>query len=116
MRSKIILSLVIAILLQFFVLTGMVGLAALPLWTGTEVKIKTIPIDPRSLFRGNYARLGYEISQVEINTDKTLRNGEIAYVRLTKNEDALYELLEAQLTKPETGIYLRGRILSLIHI
>ena len=63
MKIKISTLLLAAILFQFFVLTGMVAVAAMPLLSGTEIKIKTIPVDPRSLFRGNYARLRYEISQ-----------------------------------------------------
>lgn len=110
MKKNILLGLIIAILFQLVVLISMVGLAALPLWTGTEVKIKTIPIDPRSLFRGNYARLRYEISQLEIHTDKVIRNGEIVYVLLNQADDGIYIFSATRLDKPDSGIFLRGRI------
>ena len=43
---------------------GMVGNAALPLWTGKEITLKTVAIDPRSILRGEYAQLRYEIGAI----------------------------------------------------
>ena len=114
-RSRIIIGFGIAIALQFFILTGMVVKAAMPLWTGTEVRIKTVPVDPRSLFRGNYARLNYEISQLKaefLQSDRALRIGEVVYVRLTAGDDQLYTLTSASLDKPDSGVFLRGRLTS----
>ncbi|MBT3870270.1 MAG: GDYXXLXY domain-containing protein [Gammaproteobacteria bacterium] len=47
------------------VLVGMYVTAALPLWTGAEIRLATAPVDPRSLFRGNYALLSYDISEID---------------------------------------------------
>ena len=61
-RSRVVvLGLGAAIAFQMFVLVGMVVNAALPLWTGTEIRVRTLPVDPRSLFRGNYVRLAYAL-------------------------------------------------------
>lgn len=111
MNKTIALSLLIAVLFQLLVLIGMVGLSAMPLWTGQEIKVKTIPVDPRSMFRGNYARLRYELSEIEIDrSDKKIRNGEVVYVSLIQAENGLFEFSNASLDKPQNGIYLRGRI------
>ena len=113
MNKKLTAALIAAILFQFLVLTGMYVSAALPLWTGTEVKIKTIPVDPRSMFRGNYARLRYDISRLKTEyfpASDDLRNGEVVYVVLKPGEDGLYQFAEAMLKKPDSGIFLRGRI------
>ena len=64
-RKKIIIALCAAVLLQLMVLSGMLVLAAMPLWTGKEIRVKVVPVDPRSLFRGNYARLNYDFSRLE---------------------------------------------------
>ena len=62
MNKKLILILLsIVIAFQIFVLAGEYTNAVYPLWTGQEIKLKTVPVDPRSLFRVNYARLRYEI-------------------------------------------------------
>ena len=66
MTKTIVLGLCIAAIFQLFVLTGMVGLSVMPLWSGKEIRVKTIPVDPRSMFRGNYARLRYDLSEVYI--------------------------------------------------
>lgn len=112
MKSKVSY-LILAIVFQLAVLIGMVAVAAAPMWTGTEVKIKTIPVDPRSLFRGNYARLQYAISEVKIPNKlnkKKIRNGEIIYALLQKDENNIYSLNNISLDKPETGVFLRGRV------
>ena len=49
-RKKIIIALCAAVLLQLMVLSGMLVLAAMPLWTGKEIRVKVVPVDPRSLF------------------------------------------------------------------
>lgn len=112
MNRKIVIALVAAVVFQFLVLVGMVATAQLPLWTGTEIRVKTVPVDPRSLFRGNYARLRYEISQLPVSEfpDKDLRNGEVVYVVLRLGKSGLYEFDRVTLDKPESGVFLRGRI------
>ena len=113
MNGKVVFALCIAAGLQFAVLTGMYLLAALPLWTGSEIKIKTIPIDPRSMFRGNYARLRYDISELGVQhfpDHEDLRNGEIVYVVLEPDDNLLYTFSAVSLEEPNSGLYLRGRI------
>ncbi len=113
MKSRIVIALITAIGFQLLVLIGMVTLASAPLWTGTEVKIKTIPVDPRSLFRGNYARLRYDISEIHLDqpaTDKKIRNGEVVYVLLEAGEKNIYHQKSVTLEKPVTGLFIRGRI------
>lgn len=112
-KSRIVLALGIAIAFQGVVLAGMLVKAAMPLWTGMEIRVKTVPVDPRSLFRGNYARLNYDISQLPagaLQTDTSLRVGEVVYVSLEADEDQLYILASASLQQPDKGIFLRGRV------
>ena len=113
MNRKVLYGLCVTIFFQFLVLTGMYASAALPLWTGTEVRIKTVPVDPRSMFRGNYARLNYDISRIEgsyFGDNEELRNGEVVYVLLKAGANGLYEFSDVRLDRPEAGTFLRGRI------
>ena len=64
-KKTITTGLAVVILLQIVVLGSEYLGAIYPLWTGEEIKLKTTPVDPRSLFRGNYARLRYGISTIE---------------------------------------------------
>lgn len=113
MNKKLVTALIAAIISQLLILTGMYVSAALPLWTGTEVRIRTIPVDPRSMFRGNYARLRYDISDLaadQLPNNEELRNGEPVYVTLKPGEDGLYQYAAVSLVKPDSEIFLRGRI------
>ncbi len=118
LRSWLAILLCAAIALQLTVLLGMLVKSNWPLWFGQEIRVKTQPVDPRSLFRGNYARLGYSFSrldrqQLAINDDEadSLRQGEVIYLSLAKSGDSpLYRPGKAYLRAPEEGLYIRGRL------
>jgi uncharacterized membrane-anchored protein len=126
-QAMIRAGLVVAVVLQLCILSGMVVKAAMPLWNGTEIRVKTVPVDPRSLFRGNYARLNYDFTSLpegvfggsnEIGAgsenifgpNHELRIGEVVYTSLQPGTDGLYEYAGASLEPPQEGIFLRGRI------
>ncbi len=112
-KQNTLVALVAMIVVQVCLLVGMVALAAKPLYTGQEVRVATLPIDPRSLFRGNYARLNYDFSSLPKNAlaeHKRLRNGEPLYVTLTAGDKGLYEYAGVTLEKPESGVFIRGRL------
>ena len=116
-RSKIAAGLVAAIAFQLVVLAGMVVNAALPLWTGTEIRVRTVPVDPRSLFRGNYARLAYEFGTLPegaLAGEEDPRVGEVVYIRLERGEGGAYEYAGASLDPPTEGVFLRGRLATVI--
>ena len=112
-RTPIAVLLGIAIAFQLLVLTGMVAKAAIPLWVGTEIQVKTEPVDPRSMFRGNYARLRYEFGTLPedaLEEEHSLRMGEFVYVSLQRGEEGQYVFAAASTTRPTDGIFLRGRL------
>lgn len=113
MNKKLLIGLIATVAFQFIVLTGMYIKAALPLWFGQEIKVNTIPIDPRSLFRGNYARLRYDFSQIDktfFTDTKNLREGEIVFVLLKLNTLGIHEFSSISIKKPEQGVFIRGRL------
>ena len=114
-RQWIKRGLIIVILLQITVLTAEYLFSVYPLWTGKEVRLKTVPVDPRSLFRGNYALLNYDISSVSLSDQADIINpraGEIIYVKLKQGENDLHVFDGASFSKPESGLFIRGRIKS----
>ena len=67
--------------------------AIYPLWTGKEIRLQIVPQDPRSLFRGHYARLQYDLSNIDQKTIKAparLRIGEVLYVRLETGPGGIF--------------------------
>ncbi len=114
MKSKAVtLGLLLTIVFQTAVLAGEYLGAVYPLWTGQEVRLNTRPVDPRSLFRGNYARLRYDITNIprdEFEDFAALRNEEVVYVSLRRGDDDIYQYDGVSLEKPEAGVFIRGRL------
>jgi uncharacterized membrane-anchored protein len=105
---------IIAVLLQILVLGYMAGEREHILRNGRTIYLRTAPIDPRDLFRGDYVRLNYEISNISTHKlprddDAGLTKGEKVYVTLKENSNGLYEFNHVSLTRPSNGIYLAGR-------
>ena len=107
---------VLAVILQILVLVYMAGEREYILHNGKVIHLRTAPIDPRDMFRGDYVRLNYEISRIPVNMIKgsdgvgEIKKGAKIYSRLIEGANGLYELVNADFQKPEEGIYLSGRI------
>ena len=50
------------------ILLGFIALKQYTLQTGTEVMLRTVPIDPRDLFRGDYVILRYDINSIRLDS------------------------------------------------
>ncbi len=114
-RSATTAGLLLAILLQVGVLVGMVVQAATPLWTGSELRVEVMPVDPRSLFRGNYARLNYGFSRLPeeaLSEFLGLRVGEVVYAVLKPDKEGIYRLSGVALERPAQGVFIRGRLMN----
>ena len=117
MSKQLKFGFILAIALQAFILVWMLISANLPLWFGQEIKVHTRPVDPRSLFRGNYAHLDYPLERFLLlpsNSlyNKTLRKGEVIYLSLKQNKEGIYAADNLSLTPPKNKTYLKGRVLS----
>lgn len=93
----------------------------LTLTQGTEIILKTVPIDPTDLFRGDYISLNYEISEVEKkNLSKDLKENFTSehddyssikiYTSLEKGDDGYFKVKSVSLKKPQNDIYLKGSL------
>ncbi len=116
MNKQLKIGFILAIAFQAFILVWMLISANLPLWFGQEIKVHTRPIDPRSLFRGNYAHLDYPLERVTLSKDQPLyqhdlRRGEVIYLSLKQDDKGIYNANTLSLRPPENDIYLQGRVL-----
>nr|WP_249142035.1 GDYXXLXY domain-containing protein [Bradyrhizobium diazoefficiens] len=103
-------------LIQFALLAVMIIDRAQILRDGTEVALQTHPVDPRDLFRGDYVRLAYDISEVPsgalLNQPAGARDP-FVFVRLAPGPDGLYRAVSVQteagpVQSPE--VLIRGRV------
>ena len=83
-------------------------------WTGTEVLLKTAPVDPWDVFRGNYVTLRYEISELtsipgNLSKDFIYKSGTPVYILLQKNVDGFYSSVTKTVVKPTSSdIFIKG--------
>lgn len=73
---------ILAVSCQLLILTGLASVKAYTLAAGTTVTLRTVPVDPRDIFRGDYVALNFEISSVQSRQD--FKTGEEVYVILRK--------------------------------
>lgn len=74
--------------IQTLLLMAMIANRQMILSSDTIVVLETKPIDPRSLFRGDYVRLNYEINELqldELSGDRVFKTNETVYVVLKKS-------------------------------
>jgi uncharacterized membrane-anchored protein len=83
MNKKIFIGIAIFWVVIFAVF---IGSKEFTLQTGQEVLLKTEPVDPRDLFRGDYVTLGFEISRVELGDKHDFEPGDTIYLALQNTE------------------------------
>lgn len=82
---------------------------------GTEVRLRTVPVDPRDLFRGDYVVFAYEIGTVDAGGNHSFGPGQQVYVTLKPGADGFARADGISPTKPEVSagaIVIAGRVLS----
>jgi uncharacterized membrane-anchored protein len=106
---------ILAVILQIIVLVYMAGEREIILRQGKIIHLRTAPIDPRDVFRGDYVRLNYDISRIPLAAIKDtegleeLKKGQKIYVSLKEGSNGLYEMTGADLRRPKDGLFLTGR-------
>lgn len=89
---------------------------------GERVWLRTSPVDPRDIFRGDYVRLNYDISRLpralwgdavttsvqdKANRTRYLREKTL-YVSLERGPKDVATAIKADLTPPARGLFIRG--------
>lgn len=111
--------LIFALLAQFLLIAAMFINAYLPLFLGTEIKLRARGFDPRDLLAGNFVWLDYG-ARLDENLSKELQlefmksgfrlNEKDIYISLIDSDkDGIYELGAQSLTKP-AGLFLKTKV------
>jgi uncharacterized membrane-anchored protein len=87
--------LLIIVGIQCLVLLSVIGFKQYTIWTGETVLLKTTPIDPRDLLRGDLIQVQYEISRLK-RADVEWDDAPICcygtlYVELEKQDDGYWK-------------------------
>jgi Uncharacterized membrane-anchored protein len=116
LNQKKILYLTVVFWLLIF--SGFITYKEYTLRTGTKVMLKTLPVDPRDLFRGDYVTLNYEISTLDMEKlqadDSYFYNDEPVYLTLElKNGYGIPKEIYA--APPEDELYIKGKVSDIIY-
>lgn len=109
---------VIAALLQSGVMLAGVQQRASILRNGTEVVLRSLPVDPRDLMRGDYVTLSYDMSNLPVKLirgEPPYKSGlNYVYVVMTKHPDGAWRVTRAQFDMPDAlqdnEIFVRGEL------
>lgn len=102
-------------LLLALVLLALVEQRARILRGGTEIRLRSVPVDPRDLFRGDYVILSYPISTVEADAagQAGFQRGEQVYVSLGRDEQGFAKATGVSRDWPAAGggvVVIAGRV------
>ena len=97
---------------QIILLLAFIGFKENMLRTGTTVVLQTVPVDPRSLFQGDYVRLDYEIARLpDWWVDQAI--GQTVYVELSEGADGVWRSKGYSRESPGSGrVFLKGTVTS----
>lgn len=103
-KNRLLITATILALAQIGFLGWIIAGRAAILRDGQDVLLKVEPVDPRDLLRGDYVRLGYEISSIPTNlianADAKVPALDTIFVRLKKDADGFWHPVSASLGKP----------------
>ncbi|HQU73283.1 MAG TPA: GDYXXLXY domain-containing protein [Calditrichia bacterium] len=83
------------IVFQLLILSGMIVKAMLPLVTGSPMRLRVEPLDPRDPFRGNYVHFTYAFNSLDLDSlpndlpqlENRLHFGDRVYVEMEQEGD-----------------------------
>ncbi len=110
MKRKYVISLLV---FRAILLLGFIAIKQYTFYTGTEVILKTVPVDPRDLFRGDYVILNYEISRIDPDSIDTpeefFEPGDRIYIKLN-SQDQKVRPIALSTEMFQEGLFIRGRV------
>lgn len=106
-----------AMLVPAMILLGFIGYNYYTLNLGQEILLKTVPVDPRDLFRGDYVNLRYEISSIDLGNmmyDRPFVNGEEIFAILIKGEKFWFVTRVGHYSQPlqRNEVCIKGQVKS----
>lgn len=107
--------LLIVVAIQFLVLMSVLAFKQYTVWTGETVLLKTTPIDPRDLVRGDFVAVRYEISTIDrakVADDYKYPTGPV-YVELQRGTDGYWNAVAVHTERERSydgTVLIKGRV------
>jgi len=108
-ERNVLTAVIIVAVLQFGVLGAMIANEMRPHVSGATIRVATVPVDPRDLFRGDYVILRYEFSSTRsIPGFHGNHASEQTVYAVMRQEGELWKATSLHRTRPKEGVFLRG--------
>lgn len=101
------------VLLQVALLVGIIAYRQYWVATGERVLLRTAPVDPRDVFRGDYVSLRYDISTLDLDglgAKGSFQSNEKVYVLLEKNREGVFGAVSVSREPPSGKSFIQGRV------
>ena len=101
------------VLLQVALLVGIIAYRHYWVATGERVLLRTAPVDPRDIFRGDYVSLRYDISTLDLDglgAKGSFKPNERVYVLLEKTQDGVFSAVSVSRGLPSGKRFIQGRV------
>lgn len=116
MNSRPLLKFLLCAGIPLLILVSMTVTPLLTLAYGQQIMIKTRPVDPRDVFRGDHVILSYDINEISIEKAPAVFKDEDQWQKLylkplyvvLKKEGDYHVVESAVFEKPKDGIYLKA--------
>ena len=102
------LAFLVAVAAQAVVPLALIGWNEVALARGSDVRLRTVPVDPLDLFRGRYVTLRYEISRLRVFGRASV--GDTVYVELRQRGDRWTGYHASPDRPPDGSTFIRGRV------
>lgn len=100
--------------LWLIIVIAFIGFKQWTLSTGTKVLLKTVPVDPRDILRGDYVILNYEISRLNLDnipSDFTNLSQRSRIFLILEKKDKYWFAKEIRKDKPKKDmIFIKGKV------
>lgn len=99
---------------QLLLLVSMTAMELVPHVRGETILVRTAPVDPRDLFRGDYVILNYEFSRLPHYAEMGHGTpGQTVYVTMAPEPDGKHWFgVKYSDIKPNSGIFLKGTLVK----
>jgi len=101
------------VLLQVALLVGIIAYRQYWVATGEKILLRTAPVDPRDIFRGDYVSLRYHISTLDLDglgVKGSFKSNETVYVILEKNQEGVFNAESVSRGLPTGKRFIQGRV------
>ncbi len=101
------------VLLQVALLVGIIAYRHYWVVTGDRILLRTAPVDPRDIFRGDYVSLRYDISTLDLDglgTKGSFKSNEKVYVLLERNPEGVFNAVSVSRERPSGKRFIQGRV------